>query len=839
MQHKFIPTILCLFLAICANTAVAQKHKKTTPVPSTNDPAFVFNNPPDAAKPGVLWMWMGSNVSREGITKDLEALKQEGFNSVTMSTLADVTTPWSAVIGKSPTPEIIGWTEPWWKLVRFAADEATRLNIKMSIFNCPGYEATGGPWITPELSMQEVCWSTKEVKGNSHINIQLLRPSVNPRANMRFPVFNLLNGLIENPVIPSRSSYYRDIVVLAMPAAGRVNKDSIIDISAKMDLNGRLRWDVPPGKWMIYRFGHTTTGALIQPAQPQATGLECDKMSEIAVSYHMDHIINEMKRHLGGLVGTTVTDVYFDSYEIDDVTWTPKMREEFMKRKGYDIIPYLPDFAGRCVGSKADSAKFALDFDNTVRDMYKDIYFATIAKKLKAANLGFLSEPYGGPWRPDDVIPQISHPMVEFWTDNGVYSPYELVPTLAAIRKTPANLIQAEAFTGQPAYSKWDEYPALLKPIGDEAYCVGVNRFIIHRFAQQPWDDRYLPGEAMGQWGTHFDRTQTWWKPAAATVQYWTRCQALLQWGKYALADSDLVVSKATDSLIIHHTHRADNGTDVYFVANIARHKGQATCSFKISGMQPELWDPVTGNMRNLPEFDDNGKRISFVLDFDKAQSFFIVFRHTQIKPAHAKKANFPAQKQLAEIKGTWHVQFDPRWGGPDKPVQFDTLTDWTKNADHGIKYFSGTAVYHITFNASAAVKTKKTLYLDLGEVKHIARVSINGKDLGVIWTAPWSVRIPAGLLKSKGNALTVEVTNVWANRLIGDEQEPDDCEWLPNRYFYNSGKYLKEFPDWFLKHQPRPSKGRYCFTTWDYFSKDSPLIPSGLMGPVRVLGED
>lgn len=836
MHFKYIYTILCLFLTLNSGIVLSQIHKKTATIASKNDPAYAFNNPPEEAKPGVLWMWMGSNVSREGITKDLEALKKEGFNSVTMSTLADATTPWSAVIGKSPTPKIIGWTEPWWKLVRFAADEAARLKMKIGIFNCPGYESSGGKWITPELSMQEVCWSTKNVKGNTHVNIQLLRPSVTPRANMRFPVYNPVNGLVENPVIPSRSSYYRDISVLAMPATGIVNKDSIIDISDKMDLNGRLKWDAPPGNWMVYRFGHTTTGALIQPAQPEAAGLECDKMSEKAVSFHMDHIINEMKKHLGGLVGTTVTDVYFDSYEIDEVTWTPKMKQEFMARKGYDITPYLAEFAGRCIGSKTDSLKFIIDFDNTVRDLYKDVYFTTIAKKLQEAHLGFLSEAYGGPWRPDDIMPLVTKPMVEFWTDNGVYSPYELVPTLAAIRKTNTNLIQAEAFTGQPAFSKWDEYPAWLKPIGDEAYCVGVNRIIIHRFAQQPWDDRYQPGQAMGQWGTHFDRTQTWWKPATATVQYWQRCQALLQWGHYAVADSDLVVANETDSLKVHHTHRANSNTDIYFVANIARFAGSATCNFKVTGMQPELWDPVTATMRDLHQFDDNGKRTTIQLNFDKAQSFFIVFRHKAVKSAMANNANFPVLKPLTEIKGTWQVQFDPRWGGPDKPVTFDTLTDWTKNVNKGIKYFSGTAVYRITFNAT---KSKKALYLDLGEVKHIARVTINGKDIGVIWTAPWRIRIPAGLLKSTGNTLAIEVTNVWANRLIGDEQEPDDCEWLPNHYFYNSGKYLKEFPEWFLKKQTRPSKGRYCFTTWNYFSKDSPLITSGLMGPVRLMAAD
>ena len=94
-------------------------------------------------------------------------------------------------------------------------------------------------------------------------------------------------------------------------------------------------------------------------------------------------------------------------------------------------------------------------------------------------------------------------------------------------------------------------------------------------------------------------------------------------------------------------------------------------------------------------------------------------------------------------------------------------------------------------------------------------------------------------MLKNKHNEVVIEVTNVWANRLIGDEQEPEDCVWLPGMYLYYSGAYLKEFPDWFLNKQPRPSKGRYCFTTWNYFDKNAPLISSGLLGPVRIMKEE
>jgi len=118
--------------------------------------------------------------------------------------------------------------------------------------------------------------------------------------------------------------------------------------------------------------------------------------------------------------------------------------------------------------------------------------------------------------------------------------------------------------------------------------------------------------------------------------------------------------------------------------------------------------------------------------------------------------------------------------------------------------------------------------------VNHLASVTLNDKDLGVVWTAPWRAAVPPGLLKEKGNELVIEVTNVWANRLIGDEQHPDDCEWTPGPR--GNGKFLKAFPDWFVKKQDRPSSGRIGFTTWNYFHKDSQPVSSGLLGPVRLL---
>ncbi|MDN3582988.1 glycosyl hydrolase [Mucilaginibacter flavus] len=829
-------TALLLFLLFTnpSNAQVVASSSKTLAV----NPEKLFTNPPESAKPGVLWMWMGANVTEKGITKDLEALKDEGFNSTTMLGLADITTPWANQIAKDPTPDVIAWTEPWWKLVQHAARESKRLNMTMGLFNGAGYATSGGVWITPELSMQELCFSKKNVSGGKGVQvIDLDRPTVNLKSNERFPVYDPQSGKVEIPDVPERKSYYRDIVVLAMPAKDVVTKLEVIDLSTKMDASGKLTWEPPTGDWTIYRFGHTTMGAKVQPAQWQATGFECDKMSQEAVDFHIDHIVGELKSHLGEFVGNTVDHVYFDSAEENDPTWTPKMREQFSLRRGYDLYPYLAAFAGRIIEGREQTSRFKDDFYETIQDLYHEVYFATIAKKLKAANLKFFCEPYGGPWRSDDVLPNVTNVMGEFWTHDGVYAPYELEPVITSLRRYGQNILAAEAFTGLPQDSKWTETPAWLKSIGDEAFCVGVNKIMIHRFVHQPWDDKYQPGNSMGQWGTHFDRTQTWWKPAKAFVSYLQRCDGVLQWGHYVPKSiEDFSAAIGSSNMVIKDIHRKDDNADIYFVANVSRYSGQVNCSFNITSMQPELWDPVSGEMREIAQFKQEGKHTVINLRFVNSQSFFIVFRK-KVAAVVSKRPNFPSDKSLLELNGPWKVKFDSKWGGPQSPVTFAALTDWTDNTNKGIKYYSGTAVYSKSFNLPDSIlkKTNRNLYLDLGIVNCIAKVFVNDKEVGVVWTAPWRIKVPVSQLKTV-NQLKIEVSNVWANRLIGDEQEPADCEWLPGHQ--KGGEYLKEFPDWFLQNNPRPSSGRFCFTTWKYFDKKSELVASGLLGPVRLVEE-
>ena len=217
--------------------------------------------------------------------------------------------------------------------------------------------------------------------------------------------------------------------------------------------------------------------------------------------------------------------------------------------------------------------------------------------------------------------------------------------------------------------------------------------------------------------------------------------------------------------------------------------------------------------------------------------------RHVENVP---HKVNFPAVKPAAMLAGPWQVAFDPKWGGPAQ-IEFVSLEDWTKRPEEGIKYYSGTAIYTKAFDApKAAGALNQTIYLDLGKVKNLARVRLNGKDLGVVWCAPWRVDV-GGVLKEKDNRLEIEVVNTWANRIIGDEQiEPDVEYWTqPGKPQYRGGYKqgvdgygLRNLPDWLVKGEPRPSK-RYTFVNWQFYPKDAPLLESGLLGPVRLVAEE
>lgn len=268
----------------------------------------------------------------------------------------------------------------------------------------------------------------------------------------------------------------------------------------------------------------------------------------------------------------------------------------------------------------------------------------------------------------------------------------------------------------------------------------------------------------------------------------------------------------------VRYIHKRAGEADVYFVANRTPDEIRDTCVFRVSGKQPQLWDPVTGETRDLTSFADNGTTTAIDMSFGDYQSFFVVFAG---RPEYNTGApNFPAVVADTALAGPWHVAFNPKWGGPGD-VDFEELTDWSRSEDEGIRYYSGTAMYSTDFDYKRPDDGTR-VYLNLGDVRNIARVWINGDCAGTVWAAPWEIDVTDCIMDGK-NDLCVEVTNLWVNRLIGDERREDD------------GICGGEWPDWLTGGNPRPSD-RYTFTTFRHYGSDSPLQPSGLLGPVRLV---
>lgn len=270
----------------------------------------------------------------------------------------------------------------------------------------------------------------------------------------------------------------------------------------------------------------------------------------------------------------------------------------------------------------------------------------------------------------------------------------------------------------------------------------------------------------------------------------------------------------------IRYTHKKLKDGDIYFIANRTSDTFQTNCNFRVTEGAIELWDPLTGEIREIFQYKREKNHTIVPINFNAFQSYFIVFDKNRKTPQSKDNSNFDKLVPLQQIEGEWNVSFDPSWGGPEEAV-FPSLSDWSKNEDEGIKYYSGTAIYRKKFNFNSNLNERK-FYLHLGEVKNIARVKLNGKDLGVIWTAPWQVEITNALAEG-ANHLEIEVANLWINRLIGDEHFPDDG--------IKNGKW----PEWLVNKTPRPTK-RFTFSTYKFYTKDSPLVKSGLLGPVQLL---
>jgi hypothetical protein len=338
----------------------------------------------------------------------------------------------------------------------------------------------------------------------------------------------------------------------------------------------------------------------------------------------------------------------------------------------------------------------------------------------------------------------------------------------------------------------------------------------------------------------------------------------------------------------IRYIHRRVGGNEVYFVASGVPEARRFLCTFRSKGMRPELWWPDTGRTEPVVVYDEGRNGTQIPLSLDPHGSVFVVFRagvapgpdrvvslrrdDTEIsglaaKPVpemqiqhescavhfnkagqfsleaaqpgvyalktaagHELKAQIPALPSPLLIEGPWDLTFPKGLGAPEH-VALPQLISWSEHSNSEVKYFSGTATYHRKFEAPKTLLVPgRAFCLDLGRVAVIAQVKLNGRDLGILWKPPFCADITE-VLRAGTNDLEVSVVNLWVNRLIGDEQLPDDCEWRPQ----SGSEVLARYPQWLLDNKPRPTE-RIAFPVWKHWTKDDPLMESGLLGPVRII---
>ncbi len=664
-----------------------------------------FANAPMASWPQTWWHWMNGNVTKEGITLDLEAMKRigvGGFQNFDAGTL----------IPKGP---IVYLSPEWIELKKHAIKEADRLGMEFTMHNCPGWSSSGGPWITPELNMQQVTTSEAFFTGGQQISTVLPKPTakLNFYKDVYVFAFPSLSGerdmkdlvaavtannapadikkitgedvsgieLTAEPGKPGllqlefKEPYdarlisvtgniiaapgaapgagpgvggapagpggpggapggpggapaqlfileasddgnsYRRVATLAggggggfggggggggaaaptttntsfepvkakyfrlsstqgrritkinfsgasrvpnwmakanftngsetpnpvtnIPAGSIINPDTVVDLTANMDKDGKLTWNAPAGNWTVVRFGHTANGTQNRSAPDTGIGLECDKYSKEAIDFHFNKMMENLIPALGSMGAKGKVGLLIDSYEVGMQNWTPTFPAEFKKRKGYDLVKYLPTFTGRVVGSLDISDRFLWDIRRTNADLMADNYYGRFAELCRQNKIISYTEPYDrGPMEEMQIGSRVDVNMGEFW--NGLSTQFQNNYTMRRTTKLAASIVHingkkvvgAEAFTGEATSAKWQEHPFMMKTLGDKMYTQGLNRVIFHRYAHQPHPTA-LPGMTMGPWGIHFDRTNTWWEPGKAWMAYMGRSQYLLQQGLF------------------------------------------------------------------------------------------------------------------------------------------------------------------------------------------------------------------------------------------------------------------------------------------------------------------
>ncbi len=354
--------------------------------------------------------------------------------------------------------------------------------------------------------------------------------------------------LAELRVSPRASLHHWEIQAAYVPAlldpaapvdvapAAAIPRDQIIDLTSRLQADGTLDWEAPPGRWTLLRMGYAPMGVQNRSGAMAGTvGLEVDKLDRAAVAQSFAEGPARIIAAAGPLAGPVLNGLLLDSWEVFTQNWTPRFAAEFARRRGYDPRPWLPVMTGRVVADAGRSERFLFDLRRTISELVVANHYGTYAALAHRAGLRLYAEAPGhaGPTVVDAFATkgQVDVPMGEFWLgrphDSG-----DAKQAAAAAQLYGRRVVACEAFTSTAADSNWQESPATFKALGDHYFAAGINQFILHTYVHQPWPDR-PPGLTLGPYGSHFERTNGWLEVAGpAWIRYLGRCQFLLQHGQ-------------------------------------------------------------------------------------------------------------------------------------------------------------------------------------------------------------------------------------------------------------------------------------------------------------------
>jgi hypothetical protein len=534
----FIPLAIALLLATCF-TASAQ-----------DTLAAGFANPPPEARSRAYWWWLNGNVTKAAITRDLEEMKAKGFGGAIITDAGGAEQEGNAQVPAGPA----FFSPEWRELFKFTLQEANRLGLEMSLNIQSGWNL-GGPMIRAEDAPKKLAWSETRVHGPLLFTNALAEPKhapelyrdvcvlafpVTPSANPHPPLQNysekaLIQGLGWST--PDCAPLLKELP--ARPGEEDTHSTNVLDITALMGAGGVLRWDAPAGDWLVLRLGYTLNDhSRVSTSSQTWQGYALDPIDGDIFRSYWNQVVEPLIADAGPLAGNTFKYLHTDSWEVEVLNWTPSLRAEFQRRRGYDLLPFLPVLAGYIVDSREASDRFLWDFRRTIGDLAIDNHFKLFSEGAHRHGMEIHPESGGPHSVPVDSLQCLGMddaPMSEFWARSPIH---RIAESDRFFIKQPASaahtygrpLVVGEGFTDIGLHwqeTLWDN----LKPTFDRALCEGLNRLVWHAFVCSP-AAMGLPGQQYFA-GTHINPNTTWWPVAAPFLTYLNRCQFLMQRGQF------------------------------------------------------------------------------------------------------------------------------------------------------------------------------------------------------------------------------------------------------------------------------------------------------------------